>query len=103
VSDLDSTVWHLLPDSSCHVRWTSLPATKSRMPFLSVRLAFSATDRKCVTAGTTWFSDGIYRLQPDGGADSVINVEDDHEEVERFYARACLALPDQDADGPEPG
>jgi DNA invertase Pin-like site-specific DNA recombinase len=43
-----STLWRLLPASCCHVRWTSLPATKTRMPFLSVRLAFSATERHAV-------------------------------------------------------
>lgn len=43
-----STLWRLLPASSCHVRWTSLPATTTRIPFLSVRLAFSATERHAV-------------------------------------------------------
>ena len=41
---------------------------------------------------TTWFSDGVYRLQPGGGAVPVIDVKDDHEDVERFYERLCLAL-----------
>ena len=41
---------------------------------------------------TTWFSDGVYRLQPDGGAVPVIDVKDDHEDVERIYDRLCLAL-----------
>lgn len=42
---------------------------------------------------TSWFSDGIYRLHPDGTAVPVIDVEDDHQEVEAFYERLCAALP----------
>jgi hypothetical protein len=38
----------LLPSLSCQLRWTSLPATKIRMPFLRVCAAFSATDRHAV-------------------------------------------------------
>jgi hypothetical protein len=40
-----STLWRLLPSLSCQLRWTSLPATKTLMLFLRLRLAFSATDR----------------------------------------------------------
>ena len=41
---------------------------------------------------TTWFSDSVYRLEPDGGAVPVIHVKDDHEDVVRFYGRLCDAL-----------
>lgn len=41
---------------------------------------------------TTWFSDGIYRLQPDGGAVPVIDVLEDHGDVEHFYDQLCHAL-----------
>ena len=37
-----------MPSLSCQLCWTSLPATKIRMPFLRVFAAFSATDRHAV-------------------------------------------------------
>jgi hypothetical protein len=41
---------------------------------------------------TTWFSDSVYRLQPDGSTGPVIDVLEDHEEVESFYFRLRNAL-----------
>jgi hypothetical protein len=41
---------------------------------------------------TTWFGGSVYRLQSDGGAVPVIDVKDDHDDVERFYDALCLAL-----------
>lgn len=41
---------------------------------------------------TTWFSDAVYRLGPGGSAVVVIDVKDDHDEVERFYERMCRVL-----------
>lgn len=42
---------------------------------------------------TTWFARSIDRLQPDGNVRQVLDVEDDHDEVERFYELLCTALP----------
>ena len=41
---------------------------------------------------TTWFDTSIDRLQPDGNVRPVLDVEDDHDEVERLYEQLCEAL-----------
>lgn len=42
--------------------------------------------------GTTWFAESIDRLQPDGDVLPVIDVRDDHHDLESFYRRLCDAL-----------
>jgi hypothetical protein len=41
---------------------------------------------------TSWFADSVYRLDAGGKARPVIHVRDDHDDVEAFYERLCLAL-----------
>jgi hypothetical protein len=41
---------------------------------------------------TSWFSDAIYRLEPNGRAVAILDVDDHHSEVRAFYVRLCDAL-----------
>ncbi len=41
---------------------------------------------------TTWFAESIDRLNPDGDVLPVVDVRDDHDDLESFYLRLCDAL-----------